>query len=54
MKWYVHKKGHNLLILLAMELLVYFQELEFHMALAYNRKHGFAAGRSAGLARFTA
>jgi hypothetical protein len=52
MKWIVHEKGHHQVVLLAMELLGYFQELDFLMASAYNRQHGFAAGNSAALAQF--
>lgn len=51
MQWNVIIKGHKLPFLLAMELLAYFQELDILKALVYNRKHGLAAGRTAGLAR---
>jgi hypothetical protein len=48
LKWNVLKKGHNPLVLPALELLAYFQELDLLWALVYNRKHGFAPGSSAG------
>jgi len=52
MKWIVQKKGRNQVVSLAMELLGCFQELDFLMASAYNRKQGLAAGHSAALAQF--